>query len=324
MNESDLLSDETLDLNIPCDLPVHETWKSVHSDYFASLSEKEVFYRPDPKCFQKQIEINPSMRSMLLDWIMEVCTAFTFKRETYYIALSTLDRFISIILATKAELQLIGLSCLYIACKREEITSPSINDFAKTADNSFTTQEIRIMENKILFTLKWQLCPVTFYTWLNAMLEEWDKFIMFVFNEFVQSMDSEKISKVLVTFKQKNLESYVRFNECVQLLDVCTLDFNVHRFFPVKIVSAIVYLMVNRGFALNGYELIRNAEANDDNFECSVIIDGLLQQFLMLCVGIHSIESLIPPIQFVESFKQFPFTIEKTRFSLVSSYVKNI
>ena len=85
---------------------------------------------------------------------MEVCSVLNFKRETYYIALSALDRYISVVKVNRNELQLIGLTCLYIACKREEITSPGILDFAKTADNAYSVQDIRHMENKILLSLK--------------------------------------------------------------------------------------------------------------------------------------------------------------------------
>ena len=327
MNESDLVSDEKLDnITITPVSVIPDLWIGRLTDYFRSLSEKDLTYKPDSKSFLRQLDINASMRSILLDWLMEVCSVFTFKRETYYICLSTLDRYLSLININKSELQLIGVTCLYIACKREEITSPSITDFAKTADDSFTVQEIRGMENKVLVGLKWQMCPVTFYNWLSAMLNEWDQFILHVFQDIIghYAVLQEDVDRILITFKQNNRYSYDRYHECLELLDICTLDFNVYKHLPMRVVAAIVYLMVNRCFMLTKYELLPGREEINDDYECSVIVDGLLQQFFMATVEIYSIESLIPAIKFLESFRNFPFQTEPARYSLVSAHVINI
>ena len=86
--------------------------------------------------------------------------------------LSAIDRYLSMNNVSKTELQLIGLACLYIACKREESYPPRALDFANTTNNAFTVEEILSSENKILKSLKWQMCPGTFYNILNALLEE--------------------------------------------------------------------------------------------------------------------------------------------------------
>jgi len=36
------------------------------------------------------------MRTILIDWMIEVCTEFTLKRETFYYALNYVDRYLSI------------------------------------------------------------------------------------------------------------------------------------------------------------------------------------------------------------------------------------
>jgi len=60
------------------------------------------------------------MRSILLDWMMEVSMEYFLKRETYYLSINFLDRYLSIKKnIQKIELQLIGVTCLYIAAKIE-------------------------------------------------------------------------------------------------------------------------------------------------------------------------------------------------------------
>jgi len=57
-------------------------------------------------------------RCILLDWTMEVCYELGLKRQTWWLASNLTDRFLSFnhTIAEK-ELQLIGVTCLYIASK---------------------------------------------------------------------------------------------------------------------------------------------------------------------------------------------------------------
>ena len=42
----------------------------------------------------KQPMINYKMRAMLVDWMIEVTSEFGLKRETFYLALNYLDRYV--------------------------------------------------------------------------------------------------------------------------------------------------------------------------------------------------------------------------------------
>ena len=80
------------------------------------------------------------MRAILFDWMMEVCNEFTLKRETYYLSVYYIDRFLSntTIPVEKDVFQLVGLSALNFACKVEEIYAPRSAAFVKSADNGYT------------------------------------------------------------------------------------------------------------------------------------------------------------------------------------------
>lgn len=326
LTEADLFSDEKLENEQTSSEEIIEfEWKSKLKAYFDNLYDLETIYKPDYNCFSRQSEITLTMRAMLLDWLMEVSVSFSLKRETYYITLSTLDRYLSHINVGKQELQLIGLTCLYIACKREEVITPPITDFSKASADSCTSQNIKHMENQILHNLKWQMYPGTFYNWLNALLEEWDEYMKYVFADYIQSSrNSLDLQRVLVTFKQKNQFSYERFHECMELLDICTLDYGVYKFYEVKVISAILYIMVNRWFTLSKYEIFAINDEEQDSFECSLVVEKLLQQFFASTVQIQSYEQLFPAIQFVNSFMNFPFHTSLEGFRVVGINVKNI
>lgn len=58
------------------------------------------------------------MRAILLDWLIEVCEVYKLHRETYYLAVDYLDRFLSTnAKISKTRLQLIGITCLFVAAK---------------------------------------------------------------------------------------------------------------------------------------------------------------------------------------------------------------
>merc|ERR1711976_62487 len=57
----------------------------------------------------------------------------------------------------KNRYQLVGVTALFTASKVEEMYPPEIRDFVYITDNSFSVQEIRQMERRMLSTLKFEI-----------------------------------------------------------------------------------------------------------------------------------------------------------------------
>lgn len=57
----------------------------------------------------------------------------------------------------KKQLQLVGVTAMFLASKYEEMYPPEISDFAYVTDRAYTTAQIRDMEMTILRVLKFQL-----------------------------------------------------------------------------------------------------------------------------------------------------------------------
>lgn len=70
--------------------------------------------------------------------------------ETLHLSVYLVDTVLAHVKVEKADLQLVGMACMLVACKFEEMYVPDIKDFEYIADNAFTKQQIIKMEIKVL------------------------------------------------------------------------------------------------------------------------------------------------------------------------------
>jgi hypothetical protein len=112
---------------------------------------------PNPMYMDSQRELTWSMRGILTDWLVQVHVRFHMIPEILFRAVNMVDRFLSARAASPANLQLLGITCLFISSKVEEIASPSIVHFLDCAGSSYTENEILQTERHVLKTLEWNL-----------------------------------------------------------------------------------------------------------------------------------------------------------------------
>lgn len=82
------------------------------------------------------------MRSILVDWLIDVHLKFKLQSETLYLTINLIDRYLAKNTILRNKLQLVGVSCLFIASKYEEIYAPELKDFVYVCDNAYTKEEI--------------------------------------------------------------------------------------------------------------------------------------------------------------------------------------
>lgn len=97
------------------------------------------------------------MRGILTDWLIQVHMRFRLLPETLFLAVNIIDRFLSSRVVSLAKLQLVGITCMFVAAKVEEIVAPSAQNFLYCADSSYTEGEILQAEKYILKTLEWSM-----------------------------------------------------------------------------------------------------------------------------------------------------------------------
>ena len=115
--------------------------------------EKNLICQINPNYFKYQTEINPSMRSILIDWLIDVHNRFQFKEETIYISIYIIDNYLSKKIIQSNKLQLLGITSLFIASKVNEIYIRRISDYVLITDNSYSINDIKFMEEEISKTL---------------------------------------------------------------------------------------------------------------------------------------------------------------------------
>lgn len=309
-------------------------WKVKDSEYFFALNSKELEYMANPYYLQTmQPNISIKMREILYDWMMEVCAELSLKRETFHLSINYVDRYLSrCARVQKSEYQLIGLTSMYISAKIEEILSPSLVDWASSADNGYSIEKIIETETKILKNLDFKVFPSTSYAWINWLMTQWDSFIDFHFSlvpgnnpkSFDQFLNKKKAKleceERMIYFKQPNQKAYKRYRETLQILDLSLLNFEILKFFPKHATSGLLYLMISKYFYETNYSLLYfNGNYKDNSFieyqvgldsdsldsfqlESTGIVQNLFSEFLSAAVEIENIEDIYLSVAFFHPF----------------------
>lgn len=128
------------------------------NDIYNYLRSLEVQY-PVNENFLKGLQVSGRMRSIILDWLLQVSMKFELLPETFYLTIDIFDRYIQLPdqVVNKDNLQLIGVTALFVATKYEEMYSPPIDDYVYITDKSCSGREIIQMEIRILKALKFFL-----------------------------------------------------------------------------------------------------------------------------------------------------------------------
>ena len=82
---------------------------------------------------------------------------FRLASSTLYHCVWLIDRYCSTEQVMRAQLQLVGVTALLIACKYEEIYPPEVNDCVYITDQAYTHREVLDMETKILEALSYKI-----------------------------------------------------------------------------------------------------------------------------------------------------------------------
>jgi G2/mitotic-specific cyclin-B, other len=105
------------------------------------------------------------MRSILFDWIVDVHLKYQLREETLYLCRHLVDGFLTANSIERTQLQLLGITALFIASKYEEIYPPLLKDFVKITDDAYSKQDVLDMETQIMTHFNFDLfftCPLMY------------------------------------------------------------------------------------------------------------------------------------------------------------------
>ncbi|KAI0777212.1 A/B/D/E cyclin [Trametes elegans] len=126
-------------------------------EIFDYLKQVELTTMPNPHYMTNQKDLAWKMRGILTDWLIQVHSRFRLLPETLFLCVNIIDRFLSARVVSLAKLQLVGITCMFIAAKVEEIVAPSASNFLYCADSSYNESEILQAERYVLKTIDWNL-----------------------------------------------------------------------------------------------------------------------------------------------------------------------
>ncbi|CAL5204712.1 unnamed protein product [Lathyrus oleraceus] len=230
-----------------------EPYLSDISDYLRTMEMQEK-RRPAVDYMDKvQTCITTNMRGTLVDWLVEVADEYKLLPETLHLAVTYIDRFLSIHSLNRSKLQLLGVSAMLIASKYEEITPPKAVDFCQITDNTYELPEVLEMEAHILKSLNFEMGNPNVTTFLKR---------------FVAIASENR--------KTSNLQfEYL----CNYLADLSLLDYECIKFLPSVVAASVIFLakFIIRPrvhpWTLSLYESL--GYQSDDLEECVTILHDL-------------------------------------------------
>ncbi|XP_072181939.1 uncharacterized protein [Diadema setosum] len=177
-------------------------------EYYQSNETKSIL--PD---YGDHPPVDPAHRRVLVDWLIDVQNHLCLGQETLHLSVALLDAFLWKRPVSLNDLQLLGVTCLLVACKYEEIYLPDVDTLCALCANAYKPRQILTMERRILRVFRFDLFYPTATGFLNLFLV------------LTEMQDDEKIVHV-----------------CNYLLDLALVDFELQRAPPSKRAAAALFV----------------------------------------------------------------------------------
>ena len=284
------------------------------SFYLNLINQSNSFPKINPKIiFQKNNTIKWEDRLKILLWMNKNCEEFAYKRDTFHYSIFYFDLFLFLSKEEikKEDLKLIGITCISLSAKIEEIQIPKLIEYAKSIEPNYTDiNSIIMMEQKICSTLKWKLIPITIEIWLNWYTCQWDLYLD----------SSPEIKKQLIVyikeddiiyFKKQTEQAYSNYRRIYQLIDLISMDYNNYNYDKRQIVAGCFLECIAHEYKLE-YSFIKkklyskNKEVKQEFID---IIQNIFNLFLEQSFDYSFNDDLIQKcIKYVFTFKHFSFS----------------
>lgn len=204
--------------------------------------------------------LDKRMYIRLLNWLMAVSDFLYLQRQTYYLSIDILDRYLAASLdIPKEKLELVGVTCLFIATKYEEEYPPHLLDFSILTANSCLAPEIIDKEAEILATLRWHIVSSTPVHFLNYYLQV-DAFNCAAAATTSQTPQKKVDGDDLKCYETQAIPllasndffcvrySRLEFIQAARLLDLCTFDMSDFR--PELMAATVLCFIISPKFAI--------------------------------------------------------------------------
>jgi cyclin-A len=125
--------------------------------------------------FLHRHQITESLRSRMVDWMVEVLSNFKCEDQTFFLSVALLDRFLTQTarVVEVSNLHIIGVTSMFIASKFEDIHPLKMKIvFEKIGHQKLTVESIKQLELDILKTLHYKIASPTVLEFLLLYLKQ--------------------------------------------------------------------------------------------------------------------------------------------------------
>ena len=144
---------------------ISEELISKYGNYFLKTYDQKNLDIP-PVDFMSRHKIKLSIRTKMVDWMLEVFHSLNSNEETIFCAVKIMDKYIwkSEEILKSEDIHLIGIVCIYIASKTYDMVPIQMNSLIHLVGHDMFDQNcIKKMEKKIIKTINFDLmCPNTY------------------------------------------------------------------------------------------------------------------------------------------------------------------
>ncbi|KAL0245237.1 hypothetical protein GEMRC1_009316 [Eukaryota sp. GEM-RC1] len=203
---------ERYDIDLP---PAGDPLAAYVHDIYNYLRDFE--QRTHPLCtfLDKQHDITPENRAVVVDWLVDVHVRFRSVPESLFTAVNYLDRFLSFKTVVRTKLQLVAYTALFLACKFEDVYTPRLKHWIKLVHPSILKPDLLRAERLMVATLQFDLAAPSAFTFLRRFtkIAEADVLIKYSAHYLIELalMDAEYIKYY------PSLQAAAALSVCLQL-----------------------------------------------------------------------------------------------------------
>lgn len=191
--------------------------------------EKESFLR-----HYNNADFTMEMKSTVVDWLFQLTAELQISRQTLYIGLHILQRYLAKTKLNPETLQFDALTALTLAIKFEEVHYLSMEQLVKSMEDTYSIQQLVENERKMYATLDYYIQNYTILCLLHTVQLYWDS-----------SEDSELLSRLpkdmkYPKFLEKTEESYNLYRISMNQLDYLMMTHEDFGSFEQMIASILI------------------------------------------------------------------------------------
>lgn len=202
--------------------------------------------------------ITPQLRARMIDWMIEVLTNFKCDDQTFFLAVSLLDRYFK----NKAEkrqisdLHIIGVTCMFIASKYEDIYPLKMKMvYEKIAHQKLAIADIKSLELDILKTIDYMIPAPTVLDFLRVYLLH----VLNIGHMGKTSLTKEEKERIPTSSNTPEGLSHLIFKMAMYLAKMSMHDYELSGRKPSLVAIGVLYVALKICEQLKQDTLITNA-----------------------------------------------------------------